>query len=342
MRLRRDPLSKLEAEVIDFEGRHASVCRRLDAAAIEAEQAVMAQRLVLTAEHVDAAQARRTADAARVAADRRAALEDAGRSLAADLQDARERRDAERDRRARESVAGEIEARAERIQAAAARLDDAAEAFDEAREALVSVCRQDAQRDLLGGGPEYALVAAAARRAGVLPRDPLNGKSVAGEIGPDAGTVAARVAAEMRAKAKAIREGAAPPIIPTSPQTVPSPSVAWKTVRIVLARGAFYRPANGRAIEVSAGGCDLPEPIAARALCLGVGFEPTSTQAQQIVGILAAHPSARIQTDGVGGFRGDFSAGSRHAKEVRPVPPPADLGELPDVDAGTVYARAAE
>ncbi|MCJ2125111.1 hypothetical protein [Methylobacterium sp. J-077] len=339
---RRDVLKRIEAEVQDLETRHAGVLRRLETAVDEAEQAIAAQRHLLTAERVDAAAARKAADACRLATDRRAALEDAGRSLHAELDHARARLAAERDRRFRESAASEVEARAQRIEAAAARLDDAAEAFDEAREALVTVCSQDAERNLLGHGPEYALVAAAARRAGVLPRDPLNGKSVAGEIGMDARTVAGRIAGEMRTRARAIREGAAAVVTTQAVDPVPSLGVAWKTVRIVLARAAYYRPTNGRAIKVSAGGCDLPEPIAARALKLGVGFEPTSAQAQQIVGILAAHPSARIQTDGVGGFRGDFSAGSRHPKEVQPALLPADLGDLPDVDADGVFARAAE
>lgn len=340
---RRDALKRHEAEVQDLETRHAGVLRRLDSATLAAEAAIEAQRSILTAEHVDAAAARKATTACRDTADTRAALDDAARALAADLQTARARRDAERDRRARDSVAGEIEARADRIVTAAARLDEAAAAFDAARETLVAVCRDDAERNLLGHGPEYVLVAAAARRAGVLPRDPLAAKSVAGDApGPDAGTVAGRIAGEMRAKARAIREGAAPAVVAKPVQVVPAPPIAWKPVRVVLARPASYRQANGHRVEIQPGGCDLPEPIAATALTLGVGFEPASPQGRQVAEILKAHPGARIVFDGLGGFRGDFSANSRDAKSVKAALPPADLGELPDVDADGALARAAE
>lgn len=339
---RRDKLKRIEAEVVDLDTRHAGVLRRLEAATAGAEQAVLAQRHLLTAERVDAAAARRAADACRTAADHRAALEDAARALHAELEHARARLAAERDRRFREAAAAEIEARAERIVSAAARLDEAAAAFDAARETMVAVCRDDAERSLLGHGPEFALVAAAARRAGVLPRLPVAG-TIAAESpdSPDDGTVAGRVAGEMRAKAMAIREGAALAVIPNPPQTVPTPPVAWKMVRLVLGRPAVYRQANGHRIEVQAGGVDLPEPIAATALNRGVAFEPGSLQGRQILGILKANPAARIEADGRGGFRANGVSGFARTDKA-PSPPPADLGELPDVDRDGVYAEAAQ
>jgi len=334
---RRDVLKRIEAEVQDYETRHAGVLRRLDAAATEAEQAIAAQRHLLTAQHVDAAAARKAADACRLATDRRAALEDAGRSLHADLEHARGRLAAERDRRFRESAAAEVEVGAEKLEAAAAELSRAAVAFDQAREKVASVCRDHCEKDILGNDARGGIFTAAARQAGILPR---TSEQPWVTLHLDAVPAAAETVEAMRTKARAIRAGAMPVVKPGTPDPVPAPSIAWPVVRVVLARAAVYRGSDGRNVQVMTGGCDLPEPVAARAIEMGIGFQPQSDQARQILGILAVNPAARIEANGIGGFRGN-NVGGIYGRQ--PELPPANLGALPDVDRDGVFlAEAAQ
>jgi hypothetical protein len=341
---RRDKAKGLEAGLQSLEVRRSGVLNRLADAVARHDAALAEQRRFLTeTDGADARQAKAVAEASRKAADERAALEDAARNLAGLIEDAKARLAAERDRRERDRTAGEIEAGAARIEEAATKMDEAAAAFDRANTALVQACRDHAPRDpILGSGPEGNILAAAGRLAGILPREnPFEG--VPGLERPiGAVPVAAVTVAAMRANAKAIREGAAPNALPAkSPEPV-QPAV-FPEVQVVLSRPAYYRTYLGQRINVPAGGLMLPEPIAAQAMNLGVGFGPQSVAGAAIMRILRINPAARIEPDGNGSFRGVAPTGvlGDGGKGIEPEAPPADLGALPDMD-GVIRAEAAQ
>ncbi|KQS79945.1 hypothetical protein ASG32_24220 [Methylobacterium sp. Leaf361] len=341
---RRDKAKGLEAEVQSLEVRRSGVLNRLADAVTRHDAAVAEQRRFLTeTDGADARQARSVAENSRKAADERAALEDAARTLAELIEDAKARLAAERDRRERDRTAGEIEAGAVRIEEAAARMDEAAAAFDRANIALVQACRDHAPRDpILGSGPEGNILAAAGRLAGILPREnPFEG--VAGYERPIGAVPAAAVTVSaMRANARAIREGAAPNVLPSKPPEPTQPAI-FPEVQVVLSRPAFYRTYLGQRIDVPAGGLMLPEPIAAQAMNLGVGFGPQSMPGAAIMRILRINPAARIEPDESGSFRGVAFTGALGdgGKGMKPAEPPADLGALPDMH-GVILSEAAQ
>lgn len=347
---RRDKAKGLEAEVQSLEVRRSGVLNRLTDATARHEGTVAEQRRFLVdTDGADARQAKALAEACRKAADDRAALEDAARTLAGLIEDAKARLAAERDRRERDRAAGEIEAGAAEIEAAAIELDRVATVFDVARERLVQACRAHAPRDIVGQGPEYGIVSAAARRAGITSREP----DVTARFGTfflDAVPAAAPTVAAMRANAKAVREGAAPNTRPAKrPEPMPPPLV-FSEIVVILAGPAVYRGHLNHRVELPAGGVSIPEPIAARAIELGVGFPQLSREGQDILRILRSMPAARLERTDTG-FRGVAFTGAlgddgqpgpgRRPVGLPPAQPPADLGSLPTM-FGVVLPQAAQ
>lgn len=342
MLLRRNKTAGLEATLQDLQTRRAGVVRRLEAAAMKAEEAFAAQRSFLVeTDGGDAAMAKRLAEACRRTADERAALEDAARVLAEQLADTKTALDRERDRKARDSVAGEIETGAAAIEAAAAELDRAATAFDAARERLVSVCRQGAPHDpTFGYGPDGGIVTAAGRLAGILSRE--NPMAYMGNVHHIGAIPAAAVTVKaMRENATAIRQGVAPGVLPQKPLTMPAP-VAYPMVRVCLAQPAFYRGFLGHRIDLFPGNIEVPEPAAQSAIAKGIGFTPSSAAGQTITRALRIEPNASFETDGNGSVRVVKFSGAlgEGGKGLPPAAPPVDLGQMPDTLG--VIAEAAQ
>lgn len=332
----------LEATLQDLETRRAGVVRRLEAAAMKAEEAFTAQRAFLVeTDGGDAATAKRLAEACRRTADERAALEDAARVLAEQIATAKTDLDRERDRKARDSVASEIEAGAAAIEAAATELDRAATAFDAARERLVSVCRTSAPHDpVLGYGPDGGIVTAAGRLAGILSRDnPMAYMGNPHHIG--AVPAAAVTVTAMHENARAIRQGAAPGVLPQRPMVMPAP-VAYPMVRVCLAQPAFYRGFLGHRIDLFPGNIEVPEPAAQTAIAKGIGFTPSSAAGQTITRALRIEPNARFEAGNNGSVRVVKFSGAlgEGGTGLPPAPPPVDLGMMPDVLG--VIAEAAQ
>lgn len=329
---RRDKAKGLEAEVQSLEVRRSGVLNRLTDATARHEAAVAEQRnFLVNTDASDARQAKAVAEACRKAADDRAALEDAALTLAGLIEDAKARLAAERDRRERDRTAGEIEAGAAAIEAAAAELDRAATAFDTARERLVAVCRTSAPHDpVLGYGPDGGFVTAAGRLAGILSRE--NPTAYMGNVHHIGAASAAAVTVKaMRENATAIRQGAAPNVLPQKPVPMPAP-VTYPMVRVCLAQPAFYRGFMGHRIDVFPGNIELPEPAAQTAIAKGIGFTPNSTAGQTITRALRVEPNASFEIDGdrsvrVVKFSGALGEGG---KGLLPAPPPVDLGQMPD------------
>ncbi|GJE48829.1 hypothetical protein GOFOIKOB_1863 [Methylobacterium tardum] len=329
---RRDKAKGLEAEVQSLEVRRTGVMNRLTDATTRHEAAIAEQRRFLVdTDGADARQSKAVAEACRKAADDRAALEDAARTLAGLIEDAKARLAAERDRRERDRTAGEIEAGAAAIEAAAAELDRAATAFDTARERLVAVCRTSAPHDpVLGYGPDGGIITAAGRLAGILSRENpmayMGNVHHIGAVPAAAGTVAA-----MRENARAIRQGSAPSVLPQKPLAIPAP-IAYPMVRVCLAQPAYYKGAWGHRIDLFPGNIELPEPAAQTAIAKGIGFTPSSAAGQTITRALRIEPNASFETDGNGSVRVVKFSGAlgEGGKGLPPAAPPVDLGTMPD------------
>ncbi|WCS24470.1 hypothetical protein LOK46_25600 [Methylobacterium sp. NMS14P] len=338
---RRDKAKGLEAEVQSLEVRRAGVLNRLTDATARHEAAIAEQRRFLTeTDGADARQAKAVAEACRKAADDRVALEDAARTLAGLIEDAKARLAAERDRRERDRTASEIEAGASAIEAAAVGLSRAAVAFDVAREALVAACRDHAPKDVLGGDCRHVILTAAARQAGITSREP-DVSAMFGTFHVDAVPAAGNTVSAMRASAKAIREGAAPNTLPAKPEALPT-TPTLPMVRACLWREAIYATHLNHRIQVFPGNVELPEPIAQAAFDKGVAFPPNTVGGQRVMQILRTDPNARLEQDGQGSIRAVRFAGvmGDGGRGLKPAEPPVFLGTLPDGDG--VFAEAAQ
>ncbi|SFM98994.1 hypothetical protein, partial [Methylobacterium pseudosasicola] len=179
---------------------------------------------------------------------------------------------------------------------------------------------------------------AAKRQAGLLPRTTQEWWT---KLHLDAVAGAEEVVAPMRANANAIREGAAPIVIPQKPSAAPAP-VAYPMVRVCLAQPAFYRGFLGHRIDLFPGNVEVPEPAAQAAIAKGIGFTPSSAAGQTITRAMLIEPNASFQIDDTGSvrvvkFTGELGEGG---KGLPPAPPPVDLGQMPDTLG--VIAEAAQ
>lgn len=232
---------------------------------------------------------KRTEEQVRTAESEKLGLEDALRHLDEQIGQAERAIAFHDDSVARERVAGEIEARVERIGAAVARLDAAAERFARARDELDLICLSDAPPDGFGQSPGKGIIAAAARLAKAIPTSDID---VIMRSPTCAGGAAIPMLNEMRSKAAAIRDGSAPALLPA--QTERLIPVSISDMSVTLSRPIRWFAINGHEQHATGGGVTIPEPVARKALELGIAFQDDTTDGIAIRAAAKRYPMGVI------------------------------------------------
>lgn len=140
----------------------------------------------------------------------------------------------------------------------------------------------------------------------------------------------------LRRSADAIRRGELSPDLPVAPVAESWPEVHVPSTSLVLARAISWAGVNGVPQHASAGGCELPEPIAEAALAAGLAYPADSDDGRSILRLLAEMPAAVLIRGPVGG---------RWTRDPQGVEAPHDLGGALiawiDVERARLTARAA-
>lgn len=298
---RKNPIATAEAALDALRRRHASVAAQLDAArGVEGAAADARRRLLIEVDTPDPKALSRSEGACRDAADRRAALEDAVRHLAAQVLAAETELATARDRAERETAAAELERRADAIDVAAEDFASAMAKVAPAYAALFSALAEAGAKHSEVGFPigyhavahHVARVAVRSAMPGLLPVPVEVPGGTPAAIDAAAAARASR-SDGLRQAARAIREGRAPAAIHTSEALQATPAAVPETT-LVLLRGVAFNGVDGRPVHVSAGGAVLPLPVAEAALARKIGFAMGSPEAGAILALLAQQPAANL------------------------------------------------
>jgi hypothetical protein len=293
-----------EAELGHLRDRRDTLAGRLRDAEAAAEIAVRTQREALVAEALDGPVVKRVEADAQAALFRRDAFADALAETARMLAEAEQKLAAERDKAERERVAADLEQRAAEIDMSVARFPAAVAAVATLHADFIALVQAKGLRFEVFAGLERtashiafnALHAAlSALPVQVSPRHPE--APAPRDVRED---VREQLTQPMRLLAKAIRSGNAALTDNQSlavPEALPAVVIAERDT--VLKTPILYVSADRRPVQVVAGAVRLPGPIALAAIEQGVGFEPGSPEAQDII--------RTMSRDGANyGFRGDF------------------------------------
>jgi hypothetical protein len=288
-----------EAELDRLRQRRDDLAARLRAADAAAETAIQAQREALVTAGLDSPAVKRIEAECQTALFRRDSIADALAETERLLAETEEQVAAAKDKAERTRVADDLLARADAIDAAAPEFVKATAALASVHAAFVEAIRTSGVRSPIFPGLDRPAeqVALNALHAAVATALPIQVASRHPDAPParDVGEVIAEVmTARMRALAEAIRSGEAP-VSESLPAPLPDVQPAALTIperEVVLREPVLYRDLDRRPTQVVGGAVRLPEPVALAALEQGVGFEPSTPEAQDVVRNLARNGTA--------------------------------------------------
>jgi hypothetical protein len=283
-----DPFKNAEAELDRLRSRRDELANRLHSAEAAAEVAVRAQREALVAEDLDGTAVKRAEDDCFRATFRRDALGDALEETERLLAEGEEELAADRDAAERAKAADDLVQRAAEIDVAAARFPEAVAAVADLHAAFIQLVQTKGLRFEVNAGLERSAehigfntlhAALSALPVQVERRHP--------DAPPARGVrevVRDQLTDQMRALAEAIRTGSAD-FAGNQPLSAPEArdAIVIAEREVVLREPILYVGLDRRPVQVCGGAVRLPEPVALAALEQGIGHEPGTPEAQDIL-----------------------------------------------------------
>lgn len=305
MKFNRGSADKIERDLAALKRSQARLLARSDSAATALTSATAERDRVLIEEESDESPALTKAErSCRDAQDRHGAAVSALASVDLQIAEAEQALATERQRLERERVSTELTRRAAAIEVAVAALVKAFVPVERSYAEMLAAIRGfglligDYHIPVVAEDHARAIVLAAIRKAapGVLPGRPDG--SVLGTPPDDAAAVGAELQVmRLRALAAQVLSGEVAAALPESPP-LPFLKVTAPKTMLVLAESISWRDEVGHLVQANEGGCEIPEPVAAKAVELGIGHSLNSPQAVQILTALRTGTGAGANEQG--------------------------------------------